>query len=64
MLPVVLYVSETWSLTLREGHRLMAFENGVLWKLFGPKSGGVTGEWRKLHNKELMTCTPYQILFE
>jgi hypothetical protein len=37
ILPVVLYVCETWSLTLREEHRLRAFENRVLRSLFGPK---------------------------
>jgi hypothetical protein len=26
------------------------FENTVLRRLFGPKRGEVTGEWRKLHN--------------
>jgi hypothetical protein len=29
------------------------FENRVLRRIFGPKSDEVTGEWRKLHNKEL-----------
>jgi glutamate synthase domain-containing protein 1 len=29
ILPVVLYGCETWSLTLREEHRLRVFENGV-----------------------------------
>ena len=28
------------------------FENKVL-RIFGPKTDGVTGEWRKLHNMEL-----------
>jgi hypothetical protein len=28
------------------------FENRVL-RIFGPKRDDVTGEWRKLHNKEL-----------
>jgi hypothetical protein len=28
-LPVVLYGCETWSLTLREEHRLRVFENGA-----------------------------------
>jgi hypothetical protein len=28
ILPVVLYECETWSLTLREEHRLRVFENG------------------------------------
>ena len=35
ILPVVLYSYETWSLTLREEHRLRVFENKVLWKIFG-----------------------------
>jgi hypothetical protein len=53
ILPVVLYGCETWSLTLREEHRLRVFENRVLRILFGPKRDEVTGEWRKLHNEEL-----------
>jgi hypothetical protein len=38
---------------LREKHRLRAFENRVLRKMFGPKRDGVRGEWGKLHNEEL-----------
>jgi len=53
ILPVVLYGCETWSLTLREEHRLRVFENRVLRRTSGPKRDKVTGEWRKLHNKEL-----------
>jgi hypothetical protein len=53
ILPVVLYGCETWSVTLREEHRLRVFENRVLRWLFGPKRDGVTGKWRKLHNEEL-----------
>jgi hypothetical protein len=34
VLPVVLYGCETWSLTLREEHRLREFENRVLRKIF------------------------------
>jgi hypothetical protein len=44
---------ETWSLTLREEHRLRVFENRVLRSVFGPKRDEVTGEWRKLHYEEL-----------
>ncbi|KAJ4441956.1 hypothetical protein ANN_11820 [Periplaneta americana] len=44
---------ETWTLTLREEHRLRVFENKVLRKIFGAKRDEVTGEWRKLHNAEL-----------
>ena len=53
ILPVVLYGCQTWSLTLREKRRLRVFENSVLRRVFGPKRGEVTGEWRKLHNEEL-----------
>jgi hypothetical protein len=31
------------------------FENRILKRMFGPKRDEVTGEWRKLHNKELHT---------
>jgi hypothetical protein len=44
ILPVVLYGCETWSLTLREEHRLRVFENIVLRIIFGPKRDEVTGE--------------------
>jgi hypothetical protein len=53
ILPVILYARETWSLTLREQHRLRVFENKVLRRIFGPKRDEVTGGWRKLHNEEL-----------
>ncbi|KAJ4427741.1 hypothetical protein ANN_25394 [Periplaneta americana] len=53
ILPVVLYACETWTVTLREEHRLRVFENKVLRKIFGAKRDEVTGEWRKLHNTEL-----------
>ena len=53
ILPVVLYGCETWLLTLREEHRLRAFQNRALRRIFRPKRDGVTGEWRKLHNEEL-----------
>jgi hypothetical protein len=52
ILLIVLYGCETWSLTLREEHRLRVFESRVL-RIFGPKRDEVTGEWRKLHNEEL-----------
>jgi hypothetical protein len=50
---LVLCGFETWSLTLREEHRLRVFENRVLRRIFGPKRGEVMGEWRKLHSGEL-----------
>jgi hypothetical protein len=53
MFPVVLYECLTWSLTLREEHRLRVFENRILRKIFRPKRDEIIGDWRKLHNKEL-----------
>jgi hypothetical protein len=41
--PVVLYGCETWSLTLREEHRLRVFGNRVLRRIFGPKRDEVIG---------------------
>jgi hypothetical protein len=59
MLPVVLYGCESWSLTLREECRVRVFKNKVLRWIFGPKRNEVTGEWRRLHNKEL--CALYSL---
>jgi hypothetical protein len=53
ILPVVLYGCETWSLTLREEHKLRVFDNRVRRRICGPKRDGVTGGWRKVHNEEL-----------
>jgi hypothetical protein len=47
---VVLYGCKTWSLTLREEHRLRGFENEVVRRIFGPKRDEVIEDWRKLHN--------------
>jgi hypothetical protein len=38
---------------VREESRLRVLENKVLRRIFGPKRDEVTGEWRRLHNKEL-----------
>jgi len=60
ILPVVLYVCETWSLTLREERKLRVFENMVLRRIFGPRRDEVTGDWRRLLNEELndFYCSP------
>jgi hypothetical protein len=42
-----------WSLTLREECKLRVFENRVLRRIFGPKKDEVTGEWIRLHKKDL-----------
>ena len=57
ILTVVLYGCETWSLTLREEHRLR-----LLRGIFVPKRDEVTREWRKLHTEELNDCIPHPIL--
>jgi hypothetical protein len=57
ILPVVLCGCETWSLILREEHRLMVFENRVLRRIFGPKGDEETGDWRKLHNEDFLIFT-------
>jgi hypothetical protein len=43
---LVLYGCETWSLTLREKHRLKVFENRELRRIFGPKWEEVVRGWR------------------
>jgi len=57
---VVLYGCETWSLTLREKHKMRVLENRVLRRIFGPTRDKVTGEWRKLLNEEPndLYCSP------
>ena len=57
---VIIYGCETWSGILAEEHKLTAFENRVLRRIFGRETDDVTGEWRKLHNEELniLCCSP------
>jgi hypothetical protein len=43
ILPLVLYGCETWSLTLKEEHRLRVFENRVLRRIFGLRRDEVMG---------------------
>jgi len=45
---------------MREERKLRVFENRVLREKFGPKRGEATGEWKKLHKKELddLYCSP------
>jgi hypothetical protein len=49
---VVLHGCETWSLALREDHRLKVLEDSTLKRIFGPKRDEVIGGWRKLHCEE------------
>jgi hypothetical protein len=48
ILPVLLYRSTNWLLTLREERRLRVFENKVLRRIFGPKRDEVTGGMEKI----------------
>jgi hypothetical protein len=52
ILLVVLYGCQTWSLALREEHRLSVFENKMLRKIFGSKKVEATGGWRTLLNED------------
>jgi hypothetical protein len=61
ILPVVLYVCETSSYTLREEYRLRLPENRVLSKIMELR-GLSTGSWRKFHNENSVNCTLHQIL--
>jgi hypothetical protein len=60
ILPAVVNGCETWSLTVREEHKLRVSEESVPRRILWPGRDKVKGEWRKLHNKEL---TPHPILF-
>jgi hypothetical protein len=60
ILPVVVYGCETWSLTIREEHRLGVFENRVL--------RGISASERKYQEaggnciKRFITCAPRHVL--
>jgi hypothetical protein len=53
ILPVVLYGCETWSLALREEHRLRVLGDRALRRRCGPKGDEVKGGWRNLYKDEL-----------
>jgi len=44
-------------------HRLWVFENRALRNIFGYKKKVVTGEWRRLQNKELLDLFCSSIFF-
>jgi hypothetical protein len=50
ILPVVLCVCEVWSLTKKDGGRLMSFGKWIIRRLLYQR---VTGGWRKLNNEGL-----------
>jgi hypothetical protein len=43
-------------------HYLLVTRNKVLRRIFGPKRDEVTGELRRLHNKELQFCTLIRLI--
>jgi hypothetical protein len=60
ILLVTQYGYETWSLTLREKHRLRVFENRVLRRIFGPKrdeTGGGGGGGENCITRRFVVCT-------
>jgi hypothetical protein len=57
----VFYGRETLPFTLREAHRLTAFEKRVLRKIFGPEREDMVGGWRKCYNEEILSyCAPHR----
>jgi len=40
-------------LTFCEERTVRVFKNRVLRKIFGSKGDNITGDWRRLHNREL-----------
>jgi len=63
ILPFVVYGCETWSLTVREESRLRVSKNRVLRRILGPKRGRGNGSGENYIMRNLVICTPRQILF-
>jgi hypothetical protein len=53
ILPAAPYRCETWSLALREEHRLRVSENRMLRRIFGLTRDEMMGDWGKLHDEGL-----------
>jgi len=49
--PVVMYSSETWTLTAKYENNLRIFERQILRKIFGPDS--IDSMWRTRNNMEI-----------
>jgi len=60
ILPIVSYVCETWSLTLREKHRLRVFKNRVLRRFSGLRGMRKQGSQEDYIMKGFLICTPHQ----
>jgi len=50
--PIVIYVCETWAMTVTEQNRLLIFERRVIRKINGPTQNN-DGTWRIKTNEEL-----------
>jgi hypothetical protein len=61
ILPVVLYGSKTWSVTLTEKRRLWVFENKVLRRIFGLKRD--EGSGKVYITRSFVLCIPHQLRF-
>jgi hypothetical protein len=61
ILPFVLYGCETWSVTLREEHRLRVFENRMMRRIFGPK-GMKTDRGDNCIMMNFIACVLHRIL--
>jgi len=62
ILPVVLCGCKTWSLTLREKHRLRVFESKVLRRIFQSKMEVVVGSGEDCIMRSFITCRLHQLL--
>jgi hypothetical protein len=60
----ILYGSETWSLILRQEHRMKVFENRVLRRIFGPKEDEVTGGGEYFLTRNFVICTLHEVLLK
>jgi hypothetical protein len=59
-----LYGCKARSLILREEQGPRVFGNRLVWKITGPKKDEVTGKWRRLQMRSLMTVllTKYMVI--
>jgi hypothetical protein len=62
-LPVVSHGSETWSLILREDHKVRVYENRALRNILMPRRDKVTGSGEDYIKRSFTICTTHRILF-
>jgi hypothetical protein len=49
----ILYACVTWSLILRDEHRLRVCDNRAIREISGSERDEERGEWRRIHNEKL-----------